>query len=112
MSRSYSPDEMATPHDPSREPRANEPGLHRDEEGQDQGRSGSSENQPRPSTAQEARKPDARTVEPRKPYEYRNRTYALRSSEIQTLTDIGTFRPADAKDLIEFAYGGREQAVM
>ncbi|HXL26172.1 MAG TPA: hypothetical protein VN952_05795, partial [Chthoniobacterales bacterium] len=72
MSRSYSPDEMATPHDPSREPRENEPGLHRDEEGQDQGRSGSSENQPRPSTAQEARKPDARTVEPRKPYEYRN----------------------------------------
>jgi hypothetical protein len=32
MSRSYSPDEMATPRDPSCEPRENEPALHRDEE--------------------------------------------------------------------------------
>src|SRR5260370_41588291 len=109
MSRSYSPDEMATPHDPSREPRENEPGLHRDEEGQDQGRSGSSENQPRPSTAQEVRKPEARTVEPPKPYEYRNRTYTLRSSEIQTMTDIGTLRPVEAKDLREFDYCGRRK---
>ena len=106
MSRTYSPDEMATPRDPSREPRENEPGLHRDEEGQDQGRSGGAENQPRPSAAQEVRKPEARAVEPRKPYEYRNRTYALRSSEIQTMTDIGKFRAVDAKDLREFAYGG------
>jgi hypothetical protein len=29
MSRSYSPDEMATPRDPSCEPRENEPALHR-----------------------------------------------------------------------------------
>ena len=106
MSRTYSPDEMATPRDPSREQRENEPGLHRDEEGQDQGRSGGAENQPRPNTPQEIRKPEARAVEPRKPYEYRNRTYALRSSEIQTMTDIGKFRAVDAKDLREFAYGG------
>ena len=45
MSRTYSPDEMATPRDPSRELRENEPGLHRDEEGQGQGRSGDTENQ-------------------------------------------------------------------
>ena len=106
MSRSYSPDEMATPRDPSREPRENEPGLHRDEEGQGQGRSGSAENQPRPSATQEVRKTEARTVEPRKPYEYRNRTYALRSSEIKTMTNIGKFRAVDAQDLREFAYGG------
>src|SRR3984893_5285820 len=106
MSRSYSPDEMATPRDLSREPRESKPGLHREEEGQDQGRSGGTENQPRPSPPQEVRKPEARTVEPRKPYEYRNRTYALRSSEIQTMTDIAKFRAVDAKDLREFAYGG------
>src|SRR5260370_41689895 len=106
MSRSYSPDEMATPRDPSREPRESERGLHRDEEGQDQGRSGGAENQPRPSAAREVRKPEARAIEPRKPYEYRNRTYNLRSSEIQTMTDIGKFRAVDAKDLREFAYGG------
>jgi hypothetical protein len=106
MSRTYSPDEMATPRDPSREPKENEPGLHRDEEGRDQGRSGGAENQPRPNEAQEVQKAEARTVEPRKPYEYRNRTYALRSSEIQTMTDIAKFRAVDAKDLREFAYGG------
>src|SRR5438046_230979 len=106
MSRSYSPDEMAAPRDPSHEQRENKPGLHRDKDGQDQGRSGGTESQPRPSRPQEVRKPEARTVEPRKPYEYRNRTYALRSSEIQTMTDIGKFRAIDAKDLREFAYGG------
>jgi hypothetical protein len=46
------------------------------------------------------------TVEPRKPNEYRNRTYAPRGSEIQTMTDVGKFRAVDAKDLREFAYGG------
>src|SRR5260370_40158382 len=109
MSRTYSPDEMATPRDQSREPRENESGLHRDEEGQDQGRSGGAENQSRPNTPHEVRKPEARAVEPRKPYEYRNRTYALRSSEIQTMTDIGKFRAVDAKDLRDFAYGGGGQ---
>src|SRR5260370_4174071 len=103
MSRSYSPDEMATPHDPSREPRENEPGLHRDEEGQDQGRSGSSENQPRPSTAQEVRKPEARTARPPKPYAYRNLTHAPRSALIQTITDIGTFPDVGAKALSQYA---------
>jgi hypothetical protein len=46
------------------------------------------------------------TVEPRKPNEYPNRTYALRGSEIQTMTDVGKFRAVDAKDLREFAYDG------
>jgi DNA-binding PadR family transcriptional regulator len=109
MSRTFSPDEMATPRDPSREPKESEPGLHRDEEGRDQGRSGGAENQPRPNEAQEVQKAEARTVEPRKPYEYRNRTYALRSSEIQTMTDIGKFRAVDTKDLREFAYGGNSK---
>src|ERR1700675_4610312 len=106
MSRSYSPDEMATPRDLSREPRESKPGLHLEEEGQDQGRSGDTENHTRPSRPQKVRKTEAPTVEPRKPYEYRNRTYALRSSEIQTMTDIGKFRAVDAKDLRDFAYGG------
>jgi len=32
--------------------------------------------------------------------------YALRRSEIETMTDIGKFRAVDAKDLRDFAYGG------
>src|ERR1700681_2041585 len=99
MSRTYSLDEMATPRDPSQEPREKEPGQPRDAEGQNQGRSGGAESQPRPNTPQEVRKPEARAVEPRKPYECRNRTYALRSSEIQTMTDIAKFSGVDAKDL-------------
>jgi hypothetical protein len=106
MSRTYLPDEMARPRDPSWEPRENEPGQPDDEDGQNQGRSDGAENQPRQSAPQEVQKRDARTVKSRKPYEYRNRAYALRSSEIQTMTDIGKFRSVDAKDLREFAYGG------
>src|ERR1700674_2062783 len=60
MSRTYSPDEMATPRDPSREPRENQPGQHRDEEGHDQGRRSGAETQPRPNEAQAVRKPEAR----------------------------------------------------
>ena len=62
MSRTYSPDEMATPRDPSRDPRVNEPGLHRDEEGQDQGRRGGAESQPRPNEAQEVRSTEAQPL--------------------------------------------------
>ena len=106
MSRTYSPDEMAPPRDPSREPRENEPGQHRDEEGQDQGRRGGAESQPRPNETPETRKTEARVVEPRKPYEHRSRTYMLRSSEIEAMTDMGKFRAVGAKDLEEFIYRG------
>ena len=86
MSRSYSPDEMATLSRPSRANRwENEPGLHR---ARGRSRTGPQAAVQKTSLArherQRHRKPEARAVEPRKPYEYRNRTYALRSSEIQT----------------------------
>src|SRR5260370_4044731 len=86
MSRSYSPDEMATPRDPSPEPREKEPGLHRDEEGQDQGRSGNVENQPRPNTAQEVQKPEARTSLSRKTVQYTKRHYPPPSPPIHILS--------------------------
>ncbi|MGB6787275.1 MAG: hypothetical protein WBE20_03975, partial [Candidatus Acidiferrales bacterium] len=42
--------------------------------------------------------------EPRTPYRDRERTYALRASEIHTLIELGTFRAVDADALAEFAY--------
>ena len=106
MSRTYSPDEMGTPRDQSREPSENERSQHRADAGHDQGRTGGAENQPRPNEGQEVRTTEGRSVEPRKPYEHRNRTYALRGSEISTMIDIGKFRAVAARDLEEFAYGG------
>lgn len=44
--------------------------------------------------------------EPRTPYRDRERTYALRASEIHTLVELGTFRAVDADALAEFAYDG------
>jgi|HubBroStandDraft_6_1064221.scaffolds.fasta_scaffold38666_3 hypothetical protein len=38
----------------------------------------------------------------------RDRTYSLRDSEIQAMSDIGRFRTLDARDLARFAYGGNE----
>src|SRR6266852_9948452 len=38
----------------------------------------------------------------------RGRTYSLRSSEIATMRDIGTFRAVDVRDLARFVYGGNE----
>ena len=47
-----------------------------------------------------------RPVEPRKAYEFRGRTYAIRTSEIESLTEIGKFRAVASEDLEEFQYHG------
>ena len=47
-----------------------------------------------------------RPVEPRKAYEFRGRTYAVRTSESETLTEIGKFRAVACEDLEEFKYHG------
>ena len=54
----------------------------------------------------EVRTLEVSTSEPRTRYQDRGRTYMLRASEIQTMTDIGTFRALAAKDVEAFLYGG------
>jgi len=49
---------------------------------------------------------DVPAPEPRKPYGDRGRTYMLRASEIQVMTEVGKFRALSAKDIEEFLYGG------
>src|SRR5260370_36915896 len=68
---------------------------------------GSSPNSPerpeRPSQPSPERSPERRTQ-----YGHGGRTYSLRSSEIASMRDIGTFRTVDIRDLGRFVYGGDE----
>lgn len=52
-----------------------------------------------------------RSNEPRTPYRDRERTYSLRSSEIQTLKELGTFRAVDSEALAEIGYGGNRASM-
>jgi hypothetical protein len=56
----------------------------------------------RPIVSPNRHRPD----EPRTPYRDRELTYSLRSSEIQTLKEIGTFRAVDSEALAEIGYNG------
>src|SRR5258708_7025901 len=47
---------------------------------------------------------DVPAPEPRKPYRDRGRTYMLRTSEIQVMTEVGKFRALSTKDIEEFLY--------
>jgi len=40
-----------------------------------------------------------------------DKTYSLRQRELVAMTDIGTFRTVDVRDLVRFAYGGNEAAM-
>jgi hypothetical protein len=67
------------------------------------GRVGGTDDQERESEVRTAEVP---TSEARTLYRDRGRTYMLRASEIQTMTDIGKFRALAAKDIEAFLYGG------
>jgi hypothetical protein len=54
----------------------------------------------------EARPIDVPVPESRKPHQDRGRTYMLRASEIQVMTEVGKFRALSAKDIKEFLYQG------
>jgi len=102
MSRWHSREESPDSRIPSATPTTQIDGRHPDQ-GEELARGwGADENNRRTPELNVA--PDAR--EPRRPYRDRGRTYMLRASEIQTLTDIGRFRAVTAKDLEEFRYGG------
>ena len=105
MSRSYSPEERSGFRGQSLEPR-DQPSPHGHEQRHELGRGDSTDSQPRSNETPETRKTEARVVESRKPYEHRSRTYMLRNSELQAMTDIGKFRAVAAKDLEEFIYCG------
>jgi hypothetical protein len=106
MSRSYSPDEMDYRESDRPEPQNGERPVEPQDQRQELGRSGGEESQERPGRDHRVPDPGSRTIEARKPYESRHGIFTLRSSEIETMADIGKFRAIDAKDLEEFAYAG------
>jgi hypothetical protein len=109
MSRSHSPDLPSASHGQPPETLRGQPSQHDLERTQDVGQSDSTDSETRLNEPPGAREPQAHVVEARRPYEYRSRTYTLRSSEIRAMTDIGTFRAVAAKDLEEFIYRGDEK---
>ena len=62
-----------------------------------------------PKRPQQSGKTSCRRSEMRRPQpKDRDRSYSLRNSEIQAMSDIGRFRTLDAQDLARFAYGGAQ----
>src|ERR1700732_2171034 len=103
MSRSYSPEEMAGSRGQSLQTIRDLSTPHGHEQKRESGTGVGADSQPRPDETPETPTTEARVVEARKPYEYRSRTYKLRSSEIEGMTDIGNFRavaPQDFKECI------------
>ena len=106
MSRSHGPDEFLDPRDTSaeaiRDPRQSD----RPEPSREQGQGSDPQEDGRLTPNRAPEPTQARSAEPRETFEVRGKTYRLRSSEIQTLTELGKFRAVATKDLQEFAYQG------
>ncbi len=82
--------------------------IHREEERADRldrkGRDHSDRDHP--ALAREERVQAILSQRIRTQYTDRNKTYSLRDSEIQTLSEVGKFRVVATRDLAEFAYNG------
>jgi len=106
VSRSHGPDEFLDLRDTSaeaiRDPRQSD----LTEPSREQGHGTESRDNARVTSSHAPEPTQARPAEPREPFQVRGKTYRLRSSEIQTLGELGKFRAVASKDLREFAYQG------
>lgn len=108
---------MSRPYEPNELERASQSVRHRSDSATRRPESEPQENRSRGtgSGAVEHQR-DQRTVsptqerppEPRTPYRDRHWTYSLRTSEIQTLRELATFRVVDSESLAEIGYAGDE----
>lgn len=91
MPRGHEPDDFIGPHEvPDRCSRTSEPDQTQQER--------------TPSASFQTDRKAVRSLETRKIYEIRGRTYRLRSSEIATMVEVGKFRTIGVEDLWEFLY--------
>ena len=100
MARGYEPEEFTSPREVHKEREHTPHSPSRNDEPRDQvqeERAQGSASHTNPGTT--------RSLELRKVYEIRGRTYRLRSSEIATMVEIGKFRAIGVEDLGEFSYG-------
>jgi len=112
VSRDHSPEEF-TPlsNDPrDSDPAANRQIRHSDlaQSSREQGPGSDPQDDGRLKPSRDPEPLKTRSVEPRKAYEVRGRTYRLRTSEIQTLIELGKFRAVASKDLEQFTYDGEK----
>ena len=105
MSRDYAP-ESVDPRDAGPEPVSGARQTGRSDSSREHGPGDDPQQDARLRAERAPREEAIRPVEPRKAYEFRGRTYTVRSSEIETLTELGKFRAIATEDLEEFRYHG------
>ena len=106
MSRDYLPSESIGPRDAAPERTSSNPQTDRSGGSRGQGPGSDGQDDARVTPERAPTIESERSVEPRKAYEFRGRSYAVRSSEIETLTELGKFRAVATEDLEEFRYHG------
>jgi hypothetical protein len=106
VSRSHGSDEFLDPRDTSAEAIRDSRQSAPPEPSREQGQGGDPQENARLAPSQGPEPTQARSAEPRETLEVRGKTYRLRSSEIQTLSELGKFRAVATKDLQDFAYHG------
>ncbi len=106
MSRTHGPDEFLDPRDTSAEAIRDSRHSACPEPSREQGQGGDPQEDARLAPSRGPEPTQARSAEPRETFKVRGKTYRLRSSEIQTLSELGKFRAVATKDLQEFAYQG------
>jgi len=105
VSRDYAP-EPVDPRDAAPEPVSGARQMDRSDSSLEQGPGSDAQDDARRAPERGTKAETERPVEPRKAYEFRGRTYAVRYSEIETLSELGKFRAIASEDLEEFQYHG------
>ena len=108
MSRDYVPSESLDPRDAAPEPDSGNRQTDRSDSSRGQGPGSDAQDDARLTPERAPKTETERHVEPRKAYDFRGRTYAVRSSEIETLGELGKFRAIASEDLEEFRYCGEK----
>jgi hypothetical protein len=107
VSRDYAP-ESVDPRDAGPGPVSGARQTDRSDSSRGQGPGSDAQDDARVTPEREPKTETERHVEPRKAYDFRGRTYAVRSSEIETLSELGKFRAIASEDLEEFHYCGEK----
>jgi hypothetical protein len=111
MSRDYVPSESFDPRNAASERTSSSRQPGRSSGSRGQGPGSDPQDDARLTPERVPRFESERSVEPRKAYEFRGRTYTVRSSEIETLAELGKFRAVAIEDLEEFRYHGDEDRI-
>src|ERR1700675_3862487 len=110
VSRDYAP-ESVDPRDAGPEPVSGARQTGRSDSSLEQGPDSDAQDDARLAPERRPKAEAERPVEQRKAYEFRGRTYAVRTSEIESLIEIGKFRAVASEDLEEFQYHGDNDRV-